>query len=74
MLGEMFMRWEYLHLECGTNGSYFSAGERLEQWEDMSLQVVLNHLGDDGWELATMAYEQAIILPFHLIFKRPVEG
>lgn len=63
-------RWEYLHIECGTNGSYFNAGERLEQWEDMSLQAVINGLGDEGWELATMAYEQAITLPFHLIFKR----
>ncbi|PJF44704.1 MAG: hypothetical protein CUN55_02690 [Phototrophicales bacterium] len=68
----MIRRWEYLHVECGTNGEYLNAGERIEQWEGMSLQEVLNALGNDGWELTTMAYEQAIALPFHLIFKREV--
>lgn len=67
------MKWEYLHVECGTNGSYRNNGDKIEQWEGTSLQDVLNMLGEQGWELTTMAYEQAITLPFHLIFKRQAQ-
>lgn len=68
-------KWEYLHLET-TEGQtpegrvYIAADERRIDWIDLSLHQVLNMLGEDGWELVSVAYEQALLMPAHLVFKR----
>jgi hypothetical protein len=64
-------KWEYLHMETAESSVYIIDGERMEEWTDLPLFQVLNRLGDDGWELVSIAFEQAILLPAHLIFKRP---
>lgn len=64
-------KWEYLHLETAESSIYIIDGDRMEEWTDLPLFQVLNSLGDEGWELVSIAFEQAILLPAHLIFKRP---
>lgn len=64
-------QWEYLHLETAEDRIYIVAGNRREDWANYTLQDVLNILGEDGWELVTMGFESAVMLPGHLIFKRP---
>lgn len=63
-------KWEYLHLETTEGRIYILADERREDWTDLSLNHVLNILGSEGWELVSVAYEQAVLLPAHLVFKR----
>lgn len=63
-------QWEYLHLETAEDRIFIIAGDRREDWASYTLQDVLNVLGEDGWELVTMGFESAVMLPAHLIFKR----
>lgn len=64
-------KWEYLHLEASEDRVYIVADERRMDWEGRSLHEVLNMLGEQGWELVALAFEQHILLPGHLLFKRP---
>ena len=64
--------WEYLHLEATEGRVYILADERRDDWVGLSFHEILNILGEEGWELVAIAYEQAILLPAHLIFKRPL--
>jgi hypothetical protein len=66
-------QWEYLHLETTEGRIYIAADERRDDWKELSLHQVLNMLGAEGWELVSVAYEQAIMLPAHLVFKRELE-
>ena len=55
-------KWEYLVVEVGT------------PYEATALQVLLNRLGENGWELVSAPHAGNVTAGTALILKRPRSG
>ncbi|NES04286.1 MAG: hypothetical protein F6K22_16490 [Okeania sp. SIO2F4] len=69
-------KWEYLLVEASPYpfgdkliNIYINGKERRE-WKDRTLYELVNHLGNEGWELVTFSHNSKSD-DNYLIFKRP---